>query len=68
MRAAFAYIVPIFLIDVDILVMKSDEEPNYMWGAQVTSPDGRYLALYVSRDTARVSFVSHVHMADRTEG
>lgn len=38
--------------------MKNDREPNYMWGAQVTSPDGRYLALYVSRDTARVSSVS----------
>ncbi|KAF8680930.1 prolyl oligopeptidase [Rhizoctonia solani] len=39
--------------DDDILVMKDDEHPNYMWGAQVTSPDGRYLILYVSRDTAR---------------
>ncbi|QRV87176.1 carbohydrate esterase family 10 protein [Ceratobasidium sp. AG-Ba] len=37
----------------DILVMKNDDEPNYMWGTSITSPDGRYLALYVSRDTAR---------------
>ncbi|CAE6439737.1 unnamed protein product [Rhizoctonia solani] len=39
--------------DDDILVMKDDDHPSYMWGAQVTSPDGRYLILYVSRDTAR---------------
>ncbi|KAG8782725.1 hypothetical protein FRC12_020503 [Ceratobasidium sp. 428] len=37
----------------DILVMKDDNHPNYMWSTSVTSPDGRYLALYVSRDTAR---------------
>ncbi|KAG9125182.1 hypothetical protein FRC07_008659 [Ceratobasidium sp. 392] len=37
----------------DILVMKDDNEPNYMWSTSITSPDGRYLALYVSRDTAR---------------
>ncbi|KAG9091317.1 hypothetical protein FS749_016631 [Ceratobasidium sp. UAMH 11750] len=37
----------------DILVMKNDDEPNYMWSTSITSPDGRYLALYVSRDTAR---------------
>ncbi|KAG8716187.1 hypothetical protein FRC08_009750 [Ceratobasidium sp. 394] len=37
----------------DILVMKNDAEPNYMWSTSITSPDGRYLALYVSRDTAR---------------
>ena len=56
------------LLDEDLLVMKSDEEPNYMWGAQVTSPDGRYLALYVSRDTARVSIYlidSHVSPTER---
>jgi prolyl oligopeptidase len=41
-------------LDDDILVMKDDDHPNYMWGTQVTSPDGRYLILYVSRDTARV--------------
>ncbi|CAE6472035.1 unnamed protein product [Rhizoctonia solani] len=39
--------------DDDILVMKDDDHPTYMWGTQVTSPDGRYLILYVSRDTAR---------------
>lgn len=53
----------ILVIDEDILVMKDDDHPNYMWGAQVTTPDGRYLVLYISRDTARVSlfpaFYSH---------
>ncbi|KAH7344156.1 prolyl oligopeptidase [Rhizoctonia solani] len=39
--------------DDDILVMKDDDHPSYMWSTQVTSPDGRYLILYVSRDTAR---------------
>lgn len=34
--------------------MKDAEHPEWMWGAQVTL-DGKYVALYVSQDTSRVS-------------
>ncbi|KAI5122174.1 hypothetical protein M0805_007071 [Coniferiporia weirii] len=36
----------------DILVMKDASNPEYMWGPQVTL-DGKYLALYTSKDTSR---------------
>ncbi|KAL5527147.1 hypothetical protein ACEPAG_5938 [Sanghuangporus baumii] len=35
----------------DILVMKDAEHPEWMWGPQV-SLDGKYLALYISKDTS----------------
>jgi prolyl oligopeptidase len=38
----------------DILVVKNDENPEWMWSAEVTE-DGRYLALYIIKDTSRVS-------------
>ncbi|KAG9092555.1 hypothetical protein FRC06_011880, partial [Ceratobasidium sp. 370] len=50
----------------DILVMKNDDEPNYMWGTSVTSPDGRYLALYVSRDTARQNLLWITDLEDES--
>ncbi|KAI0318097.1 prolyl oligopeptidase [Amylostereum chailletii] len=37
----------------DILVMKNAEEPEWMWSADVTEDGGKYVALYISRDTAR---------------
>lgn len=38
----------------DILVWKDDENPEWLFGTQVTkSDDGKYLALYISKDTAR---------------
>ncbi|KAI0069251.1 prolyl oligopeptidase [Artomyces pyxidatus] len=37
----------------DILVMKNPEEPHWMWGTDFPERDGRWLALYVSRDTSR---------------
>lgn len=40
----------------DILVMKDASNREYMWSAQTTL-DGRYVILYTSKDTSRVSFV-----------
>ncbi|EJD00885.1 prolyl oligopeptidase [Fomitiporia mediterranea MF3/22] len=36
----------------DILVLKDAEHPHWMWGPQVTL-DGKYLAVYISKDTSR---------------
>ena len=41
--------------DEDILVYKDDSNPEWFWGAEVSEEDGRYLILYVSKDTSRVS-------------
>ncbi|KIY52584.1 hypothetical protein FISHEDRAFT_69740 [Fistulina hepatica ATCC 64428] len=35
----------------DILVHSDPENPTWMWGAQVTQVDGRYLVLYTHKDT-----------------
>lgn len=40
----------------DILVMKDDENPEWMWGVEISEVDGRYLMLYISKDTDRVRF------------
>ncbi|KAH9938686.1 prolyl oligopeptidase [Fomitopsis serialis] len=37
----------------DILVVKDDAHPEWMWHVEVSEVDGRYLILSVSRDTAR---------------
>lgn len=37
----------------DILVMKSDENPEWMFSTEVSEMDGKYLSLYINRDTAR---------------
>ncbi|CAL1703361.1 unnamed protein product [Somion occarium] len=37
----------------DILVHKDPKNPEWMWGADVTEVDGRYLILSISRDTSR---------------
>ncbi|GBE79106.1 hypothetical protein SCP_0203030 [Sparassis crispa] len=37
----------------DVLVLRDDLHPEWMWGAGVTEVDGRYLMLTISRDTAR---------------
>jgi prolyl oligopeptidase len=39
----------------DVLVMKDEANPTWMWAAGVSDPDGRYLILNISRDTARKS-------------
>ncbi|KAH8102803.1 prolyl oligopeptidase [Phellopilus nigrolimitatus] len=47
----------------DVLVVKDAANPEWMWGSQVT-PDGRYLALYISKDTSRKHLL---WIADLTE-
>ena len=42
------------IIAEDILVHKDDEHPEWMWAAEVSELDGKYLTLYSSRDTSRV--------------
>ena len=37
--------------------MKDEANPTWMWAAAVSDPDGRYLTLYISRDTARKSLL-----------
>jgi Prolyl oligopeptidase, N-terminal beta-propeller domain len=39
----------------DVLVMKDEANPTWLWGVGVSDPDGRYLTLNISRDTARKS-------------
>ena len=34
--------------------MKDPEHPDWMWTAAVSELDGRYLELYVSKDSSRV--------------
>ncbi|KAG8809530.1 hypothetical protein FRC17_003398 [Serendipita sp. 399] len=36
----------------DVLVWKDDENPEWLFGAQVTE-DGKYMAMYISKDTSR---------------
>jgi hypothetical protein len=38
----------------DILVHEDKENPEWMFGAEVTE-DGKYVALYTMKDTSRVS-------------
>lgn len=38
----------------DILVLKDPEHPDWMWSASVSELDGRYLVLYINKDSARV--------------
>jgi len=38
----------------DILVVKDPEHPDWMWTAAVSELDGRYLELYISKDSSRV--------------
>jgi len=37
----------------DILVMKNPSQPEWLWGAVISEVDGRWLELYISRDTSR---------------
>ena len=37
--------------------MEDRSHPQYMWGAGISEIDGKYLELYVSRDTSRVRSV-----------
>jgi hypothetical protein len=36
--------------------MTNPDQPEWLWGAAVSEVDGRWLELYVSRDTSRVRF------------
>jgi len=36
--------------------MENPDQREWMWGAAVSEVDGRWLELYVSRDTSRVWF------------
>jgi hypothetical protein len=47
---------PLTKLVEDILVMKDDENPEWMWGVEISEVDGRYLMLYTSKDTDRVRF------------
>ena len=38
----------------DILIVKDDAHPDWMWHMEVSEVDGRYLILSVTQDTARV--------------
>ncbi|KZP21737.1 hypothetical protein FIBSPDRAFT_740187 [Athelia psychrophila] len=37
----------------DVLVMKDPENPEWMWGMDITETDGRYLSLYVLKNSDR---------------
>lgn len=34
--------------------MKDDQNPEWMWSVDVSEEDGKYLFLYILRDTSRV--------------
>ena len=38
----------------DVLIIEDPGNPEYMFGAEVSDVDGRYLILYTNRDTAPV--------------
>ena len=38
------------------MVIKDDDNPEWLWSVDITEVDGRYLLLYTSKDTARVRF------------
>ncbi|KIM30914.1 hypothetical protein M408DRAFT_272569 [Serendipita vermifera MAFF 305830] len=38
--------------DEDTLVWKDDENPEWMFGVQISETDGNYMAMYIHRDTA----------------
>ncbi|TFL05465.1 prolyl oligopeptidase [Pterulicium gracile] len=52
----------------DILVHKSDENPQWMWGAEVSEVDGKYLILYPSRDTSRKNLLWIADLENNTIG
>ncbi|EMD31833.1 hypothetical protein CERSUDRAFT_88707 [Gelatoporia subvermispora B] len=37
----------------DILVHKDDSNPEWMWGAEITEIDGRYVMISITKDTSR---------------
>ncbi|KZT27069.1 hypothetical protein NEOLEDRAFT_1194599 [Neolentinus lepideus HHB14362 ss-1] len=37
----------------DILVLKSDDNPSWMWSVDISETDGKYMSVYITRDTAR---------------
>ncbi|KAI9511293.1 prolyl oligopeptidase [Russula earlei] len=37
----------------DILVIDNPDQPEWLWGAGISEIDGRWLELYISRDTSR---------------
>ncbi|KAF4574478.1 hypothetical protein EYR36_005813 [Pleurotus pulmonarius] len=41
----------------DILVHKDDANPEWMWSVDVSDQDGRYLTMYVVKDTSRKNLV-----------
>ena len=45
---------PACLAAEDILIVKDDAHPDWMWHMEVSEVDGRYLILSVTQDTARV--------------
>lgn len=52
----------------DILVVKDAEHPEWMWGAEVSELDGRYLYLSVVRDTARKNLLWICDLQENTIG
>jgi hypothetical protein len=39
----------------DVLIWKDDANPEWLFGVQLSESDGKHLALYIFRDTARVN-------------
>jgi hypothetical protein len=37
--------------------MKDDNQPKYMWSVSIDEHEGRWIKLYISRDTSSVSHV-----------
>lgn len=38
------------------MVVKDDNNPEWIWGVDISEVDGRYLMLYINKDTDRVRF------------
>lgn len=58
LKVSFAFMTVCIKADIpdsaeDILVHSDKENPEWMWGVDITE-DGKYLILYVMKDTSRV--------------
>lgn len=39
----------------DVLILENKDEPDWQWDTAISEVDGRYLELYISKDTSRAS-------------
>jgi hypothetical protein len=44
--------------------MKDDQNPEWLWSVDVDEAEGKYLALYIVKDTSRVRVVSCTWASD----